>query len=324
MDGTILQQGTFTSKGSVKAIKLRADIDFLRVFNYTVAGSDQTTAIGVAYYWQRGMPVDGGIEYKKSDSANADNMIEAISSGGFTLIDSADKTLGGLKSTITEISNDAIPVITNSGVNGISSGDVVRLIDVEGAQQLGGMDFTVGKNTLSDTTFSLDYMSQIVSATTGSWRKVNFDQQFYPTRRSITSITKASKAILKFSVQHKLEIGQSFKIEIPVIYGMQEMNGLSGSIIEVNTDENTITVDIDSSGFSSFEFPLTLDVPFSRAEIIPVGTPSSIENANYLGSATKNITYIGILLASGLNSPAGSNDDKIFWQAGKSFSVENN
>lgn len=320
MDGTILQQGEFTSNGSSKELRIRSDVDFMRVLNYTVAGSDQTTAIGVEYSWQRGMPTDGGIEYKKSNSANAENLTQSLTSGGFTLIDSSDKTLGELKSTITAISSAAIPVVTNSGVNGVSFGDVVRLIDVTGAQQLGGMDFTVGLNTLSNTTFSLDYMSQVVAATTGSWRKINFDPQFYPNRRTITSITKASNAVIKLSVQHKFSLGQSFKIEIPAVYGMQEMNLMKGKVISIDNAENTITVDIDSSGFSSFEFPISSDVPFTMATIIPIGTTSTIDNANNLDGATRNTSYIGISLAAGIDSPAGSDDDKIFWQAGKSFS----
>ena len=323
MNGTILQQGRFVSDGKSKELDIRSDVDFMNIYNYTVAGEDQTTAIGVNYYWQRGMSVDTGIEFKKSNAANAANLTQALASGGFTLLDTSDQTPGPLVETITDISDDAIPVVTNTGVNGLSAGDVVRLIDVTGSQQLGGIDFTVGNNTLSNTTFSLDYMSQIVAGTTGSWRKINFGPQFYPSRRTITSITKANNAVITMSVTHGLTVGQSIKLVIPDVYGMQEINGLTGDIIAISTANNTITMNIDSSGFSSFAFPLTADIPFSRAEVIPVGQSTALPNANSLEDATDNISLIGMKLAAGANSPAGSSDDEIYWVAGKSFSVSN-
>lgn len=323
MDGTILQQGSFTSDGKSKELDIRSDVDFMNIYNYTVAGADQTTAIGVEYYWQKGMPVDEGIEYKKSSAANAANMTQALASGGFTLLDTSDQTPGPLVETITAISNDAIPVVTNTGVNGLSAGDVIRLIDVTGAQQLGGIDFTVGNDTLSDTTFSLDPMTQIIAGTTGSWRKINFDPQFYPSRRTITRIEKGTNTTIRTSVAHGLTVGQSIKLEIPGIYGMQEINGLTADILTVFDAINDIVVNIDSSGFSSFVFPLTADIPFSRAEVIPIGNSTLLSSANSLADATNNISLIGMKLAAGVDSPAGSDDDIIYWVAGKSFSVSN-
>lgn len=323
MNGTILQQGRFISDGKSKELDIRSDVDFMNIYNYTVAGADQTTSIGVEYYWQKGMPVDEGLEYKKSNAANADNMTQTLASGGFTLLDTSDQTPGALNETITAISNAAIPVVTNTGVNGLSAGDVVRLIDITGAQQLGGIDFTVGLNTLSDTEFSLDAMSQIIAGTTGSWRKINFDPQFYPTRRTITKVVKGSTTFVQTSVIHGLTVGQSVRLEVPTVYGMQELNGLTGKIVSIGDFFNTITLDIDSSGFSNFAYPLTADIPFSIAEVIPIGQSATLPNSNSLADATNNISLIGMKLAAGVDSPAGSNDDVIYWVAGKSFSVSN-
>lgn len=323
MNGTILQQGRFISDGKSKELDIRSDVDFMNIYNYTVAGADQTTSIGVEYYWQKGMPVDEGLEYKKSNAANADNMTQTLASGGFTLLDTSDQTPGALNETITAISNAVIPVVTNTGVNGLSAGDVVRLIDITGAQQLGGIDFTVGLNTLSDTEFSLDSMSQIIAGTAGSWRKINFDPQFYPTRRTITKVVKGSTTFVQTSVIHGLTVGQSVRLEVPTVYGMQELNGLTGKIVSIGDFFNTITLDIDSSGFSNFAYPLTADIPFSIAEVIPIGQSATLPNSNSLADATNNISLIGMKLAAGVDSPAGSNDDVIYWVAGKSFSVSN-
>jgi len=323
MDGTNLQQGRFLSDGTSRVLKIRSDVDWMRVLNIQVADEDQTTAVGVEFFWQRGMDDGAGIEYKKADTDNTANMVQRISFGGFTLIDTSDQKPGALNETITAVSSAAIPVVTNSGVNGLSAGDVVRMIDVTGAQQLGGFDFTVGNETLSDTTFSLDYMTQIDAGTTGSWRKINFDPMFYPTRRTITKITASDSTLIQFSVKHGYTIGQYVKLEIPVAYGMQELNGLKGKILRVDTDTNMIALDIDSSGFSAFAFPLTTDVPFSKAEVIPIGRTATEDNSNNFDGSVENISYIGMELGAGIHGPSGVSGDGIYWRSGKSLSVNN-
>jgi hypothetical protein len=207
MDGTIIQQGRFTSDGTVTEIQVRSDIDWMEVLNYTIADADQTTAVGVKYYWQRGMSADTGIEYKKSNAANAANLIDAMASGGFTLLDTSASPLDTLNATTTAISTAAIPVVTNSGTNGLVAGDVVRIINTTNAQQLGGFDFTVGHNTLGTTTFSLDYMDQLALAgTTGSWRRIKFDPQFYPVHRTITKASSSGTSTVVIQQDKQLDL----------------------------------------------------------------------------------------------------------------------
>lgn len=324
MSATIIQQGRFTSDGTVEDINLRSDVDWMTVYNTTVAANDATTtAIGVEFYWQRGFATDGGIEYKKSDAANAAQLTTFLASGGFTLLDTSTQTPGALVSTITVVSAATPPVVTNTGVNGLSAGDTVRMIDITGAQQLGGIEFTVGNDTLSDTTFSLDFMATIVAGTTGSWRRIPNPPQFFPSRRTISAITAASTAVITMTVTHGFSAGQAVRIKVPSDFGMTEIDSLIGNITAVDTVNNTITVDIDSSAFTAFSFPLTAGVPFSLAEVVPVGQTASGDFANDLDGATDNVSILGMRLAAGVDSPAGVTDDVIFWRAGKSFSVTN-
>lgn len=322
-------QGRFTSTGAAKTIQLPNGVDWMRVYNKTVADADQTTAVGVEYYWQRGFADGEGIEYKKSNAANAANLTDFLASGGFTYVDSSASPNGTLNATVTAVSSAAIPVVSNSGTNGLVAGDVVRMVNVAGAQQLGGIDFTVGYNTLTSGTFSLDYMSQIVAGTTGSWMKLKFDPLYYPRHRYITKITKASSAVVTLSVTHGYKVGQEVKFVVPSQYGMTQMNGLRGTITAIDTTTttgNTITVNIDSSSFTTFAFPVTAVNPFSPAMVVPVGmdTPEALDSAvDILSDATLNTGYIGMTLAAGANSPAGSTSDVIYWIAGTSYSVDN-
>jgi hypothetical protein len=334
MDNTIIQQGRFTADGSAKILQIRSDVDWMRVLNYTVAGASQTTAVGVEYYWQRGMAADTGIEYKKSNAAAAANLTAALSSGGFTLIDSslqAPAALNNGSTGISGISNATPPVVTVGSTAGMAAGTVVRLFNVTNGQQVGGMDFTVGYNTFSGTTFSLDYMTTLGAGVggAGSFRVIPFDPIYYPRRRYITSVTTGSTTVVKMSVTHGYKVGQQVRFVVPDNFGMTQLNGLTGNIIAINTTTtsgNTITVDIDSSAFTAFAFPATTAVPISFAEVIPVGEDTATAIAygqDILSDATLNTAYIGMRLAAGANSPAGSASDVIYWVAGKSFSVDN-
>lgn len=329
MDLTILQQGRFTSDGTAKTLQIRSDVDWMKVYNVTIAAASQTTAVGVEYYWQRGFPAGAKWTYFKSNAANAANLSQYITSNGFTLVDSSANPNGVLNATITAISNAAIPVVSNSGTNGLVAGDVVRIINVASAQQVGGLDFTVGYNTLTSGTFSLDYMAQIVAGTTGSWRKINFQPLFYPRRRVITKITQAAQAVITLSVTHGYKVGQAVRIYVPAVFGMTEMNGLLGNIVAIDTTTttgNSITVDIDSSAFTAFAWPLSAAVPFTPAEVVPVGEDTAEALAlsqDILSDSTVNTGYIGMVLAGGASCPGGASNDVMYWVAGKSFSVDN-
>ena len=137
MDNTIIQQGRFTSTGSDVTLQLRSDIDWMMVYNVTQGAASQTVATGVKYFWARGF-ADGAmwVTYK-SNAANAANLEAYETGGGFTLVDSSASPLGSLNATITAVSNASIPVASNSGTNGLAAGDIVRFVDITGAQQGG-------------------------------------------------------------------------------------------------------------------------------------------------------------------------------------------
>jgi hypothetical protein len=173
-------------------------------------------------------------------------------------------------------------------------------------------------------------MSQLALAgTTGSWMLIKYDPIFYPRRRFITKITQASLAVVTLSVTHGYKVGQLVRMVVPDAFGMTQMNGLQATIVAVNTTTtsgNTITLDIDSSSFSAFAFPVTADVPFTYAEVVPMGEDTSYalsQGADILSDATENTAEIGLLLEAGTLAPAGSASDVIFWTAGSSFSVDN-
>ena len=308
-------QGYFKSNGKAKVLKIPTGVTFLEVLNRTQIATTQSTGRSFRFQWYKGLADGQGFAESKANSANTVNS-QFLTTGGFTLLDTSKPLIGKLNKTVTAVSTATPPVVTNTGTNGLSAGDMVRLVDVSSAKQLGGIDFTVGNSTLSGTTFSLDYAPTLATAgTSGGWRKVQYVEGFYPSVRMITAFSQAAQAVLKFSVTHPYKVGQQLRLIVPDKFKMVEANDLVATVTAINTTNNTVTLDLDSSGFTPFAFPVNADVPFTFAQVLPIGKGTTLDYANLWGSSLVNTGYIGIELAAGINSPAGSNNDEIFWRA---------
>jgi hypothetical protein len=323
MDNTIIQQGSFTSTGKAVTLNLRNGVDWIRVYNKTAMNGAATTAIGAEYFWQSGMGQGSCIEYRVSNAASATNLIKFNTTGGFTLFDDSVNVAGPMNTDVTAVSNAAIPVVSETVANGLAAGDIVRLTSITGATQLGGMDFTVGHNTLAAGTFSLDYMPQIVAGTVGNWQKINVTSIFYPKRRTITkAVSAGATTVITTSVTHAFTIGQQVRIAIPKAFGM-EVEQTQCTITAINTavGVNTFTVDLDTSAQPAFVFPLT-GYAFTPAQVVPVGENTALAlsgGLDILADATINVAQIGVILSAGVDSPAGLTGNEIFWMAGTSF-----
>ncbi len=325
---TVIHQGKFTSNGRRKVIRVRSDIDWFRVINWTVASANQTAANGVEYLWLRDFPSDGGLQYKKSNAANASNLTGRINSG-FNLFDSSDRRILGDSLTVHSISDAEIPILTHEGLNPpgnppISPGDYVMLYDVNGARHFSNIIFSVGFSTLTSTTFSLDYAPKLdAQATGGHWRRIQFTPLYDPHQQTITKISNAQQAVVTFADTHDFEAtGQKVRFNIPPIYKMTGLDGVETEIVAVDQANNTVTVNFDTRSFRAFVFPGESEYPFSQAQMFVYGRPSNEASANKLDTANDNDAFIGIELQASTNSPAGSDGDVIYWSAGKSYSIK--
>lgn len=327
----IISQGFFTQGSTASVIRLPivSDVDRFSVYNITQMAANQTTAVGVQYYWQRGFPAGAMIEYLKSNSANAANLIQYLTSGGFTLINTTNQQPGVLNNGSTGISgitNATPPVVTVGSTSGMAAGSVVRLYSTTGADEFGGLDFTVGYNTFSPTQFDLSYMSAGGVGTAGSFRVIPYNPIFYPRQRFIASISQAAQAVVVTTVTHGYQLGQKVSFRIPKIFGMVQLDQVEATVVAVNTSNtvNSFTIDVDTSAFSAFVFPANGNQPFSPAVVVPAGMNTAFavnNNVNEFSDAWNNVSYIGIQLAAGANSPAGSANDVIYWVAEKADSV---
>jgi len=318
-DNTKILSGSFVGSGVAEKIVLRGGVDWIKTWNYTVTAAGGA-GTGVQFMWRRGMTQDYAFEWQKL--AADDSITQVIAtSGGFTYIDSTDPNkLGALNSTITAISAAAIPIVSATSTATLIAGDIVKILDVTGAQQFGGIDFQID-TVIANTSFRLVYAPQIVAGTTGSFRPVDLPKEFYPKWRYISKITAANPAVITTTVDHGYVAGQLIRLRVPSEFGMTQMDNLVGTVVSVT--DSTITTDINSSAFTAFAWPLTAAGAFTPAQVIPFGESSSNTYIGLTDDATDNRGEIYMSLAAGTDSPAGALNDVIYWEAGKNFSDTN-
>ena len=318
--------GSFVADGNAKTLPIRCDVDYMEVINYTQMATQQATGRGVKFEWYRGMAADTGVEFKKTDATDALNGV-TLASGGFTLVNTSDSTVGAALTINTGISAANPAVVTLASTAGLSNGDVVRVYGTTGMLQIAGMDFQID-TLVANTSFHLPYLDSsgfAAPATAGFVRKIFYDPIYYPKRLYITKITQAASAVVTTSVDHGLTVGQRVVFNVPSQFGMTQINGLRGQITAVTA--STFTVNIDTSGFTAFAFPTSASVPFTFAQVVPFGdAPDTVANVNanqsVLTGATRNVSLLGMRLAAGAQSPAGSNGDVIYWKALKATQVQ--
>lgn len=327
-------QGRIIATGNAIDLGFATGLDWMWVKNITqsyATGAGQ----GVEFYWQRGMPQGRGTIYTKTATTNALAIGQLAANAGFFLIDTT-VNIPGPSLALTGITAGNPPVVNTANTSSLSPEDLVRIFSTVGARQLGGLDFTVGA-IVPGTSFTLAYMTPIAGANpgAGTFRRIPYNAYFYPSTRYITNISQTTQAIVTLSVDHNYTIGQAIRFIVPTVtaaaFGMTELNGVEATIVnidqpDVNGVTNTITVNVDTSGFSAFAFPLTTDPGFTPAQVVPVGENTAIAlnlGANILGDATENQGAFGIQLVGGAASPGGSSGDILYFVAGKSFEIEN-
>ena len=333
-------QGSFTSTGNNVTIQLPSGFYWIWVKNLTVSYSTTAGGAGAEFYWQNGMVQGQGTQYTKATAANGVaslGVCELLPNAGFFYVNNTINIPGGVVAT-TAVSNGTPPVVSTATPP--ANGSIVRLFNMAGATQLNGIDFTTAGYD-SATSFELAYMQPIAStASAGQFRVIPYNPYFYPAVRYITNISQASQAIITLSVTHTFQVGQQVNVVVPTVFGMVQLNQIgnySGSqatyptivaVGQADTDgyTNTITVNVNTSAFNAFTFPLTGSAGFTPAQVVPVGENTAqalASNTDILADSEVNQGLFGVQLIAGAGSPAGVNGNVIFWVAGKSFSVNN-
>ena len=307
---TILN-GSYTSDGEARTIYVPSSCDS---FEWFVQGSsagdnwDSTANPGVIKrgWWFKGMGSQTALAVYNTDGAATDQST-FISADGFEIID-PDAPSTYTATAVTNVSQAAAAVVTSAS-HGLVTGDLVRLTDITGMQQISSLVFSVTR--IDANTLSIPIASTAFAAvgTGGYARRVN-KKQFDPKRLWITGITKASSMVVSVSTTHLYHVGSKVRLIVPDEFGMTQANGLLGEVTAIG--DTSLTLDIDSSAFTAFAYPTsaTAAAGVTFPQVVPVGEDYSILTDRIYNSDVRGV-HLGV-------TAAGANGALVLWRATQS------
>ena len=98
---------------------------------------------------------------------------------------------------------------------------------------------------------------------------------FYPKKAYIDAISNAQNAVVEFTENHDYLVGEIVSFRVSKNFGMYEINNLKAKILSKTSD--TITVDIDTTTWTAFDYSLINTSGTSPPLCIPVGS-GSVDN----------------------------------------------
>ena len=323
---TTTSQGSFISTGQAKFIPFPSGVDWIDVYNYTQTGASANPSAGVYFRWQR--PVDlalANVTIIHFNTAGTQALNAAFCAQSIVPFDTTNPPVNA-PVAITAGTNAVQPVFSTANTANLFTGSIVRVTNLATAPNLNGYDFSID-TVVANTSFRVkNPLANAPGAISGagSYRLISSNPivpgltYWYPSTRRIVNITQAFPAVITTSVDSNYVAGQSIRLNVPAAFGMTQADGLLVNILPVSG--GNITVNLDTTGFSPFVFPLVAAYPFTPAETIPVGEETDqFSNPNLLDDATVNTGSTGLLLPAGILEPAGQANDIIVWIGGKTF-----
>lgn len=340
---TLITQGSFLSTGVNVKIPLPSSVDYFKTYNLTqMPLAPATQVVVMAEWFGGGMTLaNSGLRYKKSSSTSAlvlDTFLTSTATNGFTYVTQQSPVVEAANTNaITGITAANPAVVTQT--NTYNNGDILFLYGTTGDLTIGGMPFQV--SSASGSGYTLTGLANVAgnglaAATAGTTRRVSANYAVDPQYLYITNISAANPMVVSVSVDPTpyYVVGNKIRLSVPGSFGMTQANGLTGTITAINAAAVTgniagysLTLNIDSSAFSAFAFPLTGLSPTATlfATLAPAGSSTQ---QNYLTGVytgyefQKTPFHTGqftpyMLVAGGAQSPGGANADTILWQAYK-------
>lgn len=281
--GTMLPYGKSQSGTIVATASTPQDIQissmnpptFFRMRNVSQWGgtsiSTTPAAADVEFWWQRSMTQGTAKGLHQAITTGALNTLSLLSDG-VSFYNTATPPSFTVNASVTAVTKGAaggvtVVTVTNDGnvARGpkINVGDYVRLINILGMEQVSGMVVQVlAITSTTSITVDLDSSGFAVSGTTGSIRKV-IPSRMYPKAARIISVSQANPCVVELVQDSNFTVGEEVSFRIPPNSGtfqtMQQLNNLKGVVTVVTpataTTCSSITVAIDTSGFSAFTLP---------------------------------------------------------------------
>lgn len=333
---TIITGGSFTSTGVAVQIPLPSSADYVKTWNITQLSATNPNKVAMCEWFGANFgagqsAVGGGIAYTNNGSGVL--APSALSNpAGFTYVTTTLPQVSAVTTSVTNIT-DANPAVV-SQTNTYPNGTVVIFYGTTGMLQIAGIPFQISSASGSGyTLLGLDSSGFASVASAGSTRAISNYYAAEPQFLYVTKITQAANCIVWTSVDPSLYyvVGMKVKLTVPYSFGMVQADQLTGTILALNTASNaySMTLNINTTAFTAFSFPLTGNVPGVMSQGFPTVAPAGASTTFnpvtnvYTGynfglqpfHTGQDVPYILLGTTSGGAGPAGSNADVINWMA---------
>lgn len=309
-------KGSFTSTGAAHALNLVIDPDTIEVYIQGDATGSNWNSVAnpaVTKYarWFKGMP-DGNAFTMRNTAGAATDAATFITANGFYVYDGSVQTPGPAV-VGTGISQAGSAVVTSAG-HPFVIGDRLLLSVTTGMEQIEGITAEVtAVNPGVTYTIAVDSSAFAAPGTAITARRLPALPLFEPREMFINTITQANPMVVSVTETHPYHVGSKVRFKIPVGFGMVELNDVIGEVTAVGARTLTFGA-INSTGFTAFAFPAAAAVPFTFAQIVPVG-----ENSNTLADAISNTGFRGVVLGTSVCGPNGA---LVYYVATKADAVQ--
>lgn len=316
--------------------------DFI-VLRAITGWGEASDAQAIEWFWEKSMAqgsAKGILQSSEGSTPQLPAMTSySISSAGITTYDTANPPVFAALAS-TDIDKTTF-VVTMANTGSIAVGDFVRVTVPVDMYQVSSYVFQVTAVT-ANVSITLGYMASAVSAGLAAFA-ANADtanitkfipNRMYPRWNFIAYITQATQAVVYFTATNDYTPGEIVSFRVSSDYGMEEINNVQARVLSVTNSStvSSITIDLDTSGFTAFSFPTSAN---ALAGVTPaVAVPSSSGVVPFNGSATiaqqppgtnlldsfdnRNVRVIH--LGAGLFNVSGhasDNGDVWIWQAYK-------
>lgn len=335
MPFSIITGDTFLSDGTAKKLVMPSSPDYVKFENVTQMALAGSTCVAGEWYGSKfglgASAANDGIRWRKAGSHAIliDTFATATASNGFTYVSSNPVVEAQAANAITAITAASPAVVSQT--NTYSDGDIIQFYGTTGMLQISGMNFQISSSSGAGySLIGLRAAGFAAPATAGFTRRISKYAAVDPQFLYVTEVTKATQAVVRCSVDPTAYyvVGMKVHFSIPYSFGMTELNQLTGTIVALSAANYTMTVDIDSSAFTTFAFPASSSSPTAQlfATVAPAGAATKRDpntfvetgyNFQYQAFKTGQFTPYLVLGGGGAGNASGAVGDQINWMAYK-------
>lgn len=290
-------RGTFTSTGVNKALYFPFMPNMIEIWNKTKYGTT-TNHTGVSAI---GFAEDAAGTAYGTQSNGTTWLGKILSSGGFTFFSAGSPTYGATQAMATTFATAASPVNITVTSHGYHTGDVVVVYGTTGMLQIAGIPYVITVVDANNFTIPVSGAGFASASTAGFVKQLLYPDLYIPEACTITAITKAASAVITTSFNHSFVVGQEVAFVVPSQWGMVQIdskyylknvsNGIPQQAYVTAVTANTLTVNIDSTGFTTFAYPTSAIAALgvTPAQVIAIGD----QNTGYTYTNAQ-VPYLGI------------------------------